>query len=138
MPTQFQDAACVPTSPLLRVAALLGGLSGLTGVALLAAAAHLDTTGLLEKAGEMLLFHAPVLFAMGLLSQVRKAPLLGAALLLLVIGLSLFCGDMVMRAEAGHHLFSMAAPSGGIAIMVSWLVFAFAGIGSRPVVSPID
>lgn len=99
---------------------------------LLAAAAHMDTTGLMEKAGEMFLFHAPALIAMGLLAQLRKAPLVLPAMVLLVAGLGLFCGDMLMRALEDTRLFPMAAPTGGMTIIASWGVFALAGVFCGP------
>ncbi|MBO0344649.1 DUF423 domain-containing protein [Roseibium limicola] len=120
-----------PTVFLLRAGLFLGGISGMGGVMLMAAAAHVDTTGLMNQAGEMLMFHAPALAAMGLLAQLRRAPIAALALTVMSIGLALFCGDLVMRAMADHRLFPMAAPSGGMALIISWALFALAGLFCR-------
>ena len=61
----------------------------------------------------MLLFHAAALLA---LAALRAAPVVSTSAafgaLLLVIGLVLFCGDVILGATGGD-LFPMAAPIGG-------------------------
>jgi uncharacterized membrane protein YgdD (TMEM256/DUF423 family) len=42
----------------------------------------------------------------------------------------LFAGDLALRAFVGHHLFPMAAPSGGVVLIVSWLTLAGAALFS--------
>lgn len=121
-----------PTQPLFRAGLILGGLAGAAGVALMAASAHLDDTGLMRLAAEMLLFHAPALLAIAALSQVRKAPLLPVAAILMTCGLILFCGDLVSRAMLGDRLFSMAAPTGGSLMILSWLAILSSVLWIRP------
>jgi uncharacterized membrane protein YgdD (TMEM256/DUF423 family) len=43
-----------------------------------------------------------------------------------VAGSVLFAGDISMRAFAGHRLFPMAAPTGGMLLILGWLVLAAA------------
>ena len=117
-----------PTSRLLRLALVLGGLSGALGVALMAMSAHVDTTGLVKTAAEMLLFHAPALVVMGAVIQVRRAPLLPVALGFLTLGLTLFCGDLISRAFLEQRLFPMAAPSGGLFLIAGWVTVLLASL----------
>jgi uncharacterized membrane protein YgdD (TMEM256/DUF423 family) len=105
-----------------------GGLAGAAGVALSAAAAHTggQDTGI---AASFLVMHAPALLAIGLFARNR---LLAAGGAILLVGLVLFCGDLAMRDFAGSRLFPMAAPIGGSAMILAWLVVAasaFAGGG---------
>jgi uncharacterized membrane protein YgdD (TMEM256/DUF423 family) len=46
----------------------------------------------------------------------------------LVIGASLFSSDIAMRAFAGQRLFPMAAPSGGVILIASWLALAVVAV----------
>lgn len=115
----IQDTS--PTAPLFRAGLILGGLAGAFGVALMAASAHLDDTGLMRLAAEMLLFHAPAFLAAAALAQVRKIPLLPVASTLMTLGLLLFCGDLISRAMTGDRLFAMAAPTGGTLMILSWI-----------------
>jgi len=121
-----------PTSRLLRAGIMGAGLAGACGVTLLALSAHAGTGSLLRTSAEMLLFHAPALLAMGLLSQVRRVPFMPVAFLLMSAGLILFCGDLTRRGIDGSRLFPMAAPSGGVMIIVSWLVLFFSAFHVRP------
>jgi uncharacterized membrane protein YgdD (TMEM256/DUF423 family) len=49
----------------------------------------------------------------------------------LVIGPSLFAGDLSLRQYAGHGLFPLASPTGGTLSIVSWLVLAVAAAWPR-------
>ncbi len=109
------------TSPLLRAALVLSGAFGASGVVLLAWAAHGDTSGLATTAAQMMLFHAPVILALGAISQMRRSFLLTLALVLLTLGLVLFCGDLISRTFTGDRLFPMAAPTGGTLTIAGWV-----------------
>ena len=109
-----------------RVLIVLAGLMGACGVMLAAAAAHLPDAARLAAASSMLLFHA---------SAVPGAvALIGSGIAHLRIGLvaafgfvvaaSLFAGDLTMRQYAGNSLFPMAAPTGGMLLIASWLALA--------------
>lgn len=100
-----------------RLLVLAAGLTGAAGVALSAAAAHAGG-GNVATAAQFLLFHAPALLALGLLSHARLSHAAGIALL---AGLMLFSGDLLMRHYAGIRLFAMAAPAGGTLMILGWL-----------------
>jgi uncharacterized membrane protein YgdD (TMEM256/DUF423 family) len=57
-------------------------------------------------------------------------PLMLAVLVAWVVGAALFSGDVALRAFAGHRLFAMAAPTGGIILIAAWLALAAAAIGA--------
>ena len=111
-----------------RIAVFLAGLMGAAGVLLAAASAHQPDAARLGSASSMLLFHAPVILAAILLVRQRIAqPVLSAiAISCCVVGATLFAGDLVMRQYADHALFSMAAPTGGTLLIVSWVALALA------------
>ncbi|MFE1601431.1 DUF423 domain-containing protein [Methylobacterium sp. ID0610] len=113
-----------------RLLLALGALAGLLGVALAAAAAHLTNGGNLQTAAQFLLFHAGPLLALAGLAgsgRLRAGPARLAALAL-VLGLALFCGDLSLRALAQVPLFPMAAPGGGILLMLGWGLAAVAAL----------
>ncbi len=107
----------------LRALIVLASLSGLLGVGLSAAAAHI-AGGNLTTAAQFLLFHAPALLALvALITAGVVNPMLGQiAGYVLVLGLILFCGDLSRRAFSGVSLFPRAAPTGGILLMIGWLM----------------
>jgi uncharacterized membrane protein YgdD (TMEM256/DUF423 family) len=101
---------------------------GAGGVGLAAAAAHAAPASGLEGAAYLMLFHAvAVLGAASLIHQkLLWQPLGLIAMASFVVGSVLFAGDISMRAFAGHRLFPMAAPSGGMLLILGWLVLAAA------------
>jgi uncharacterized membrane protein YgdD (TMEM256/DUF423 family) len=106
----------------------LAGLMGAAGVVLAAASAHAGSAIRLDSAGYMLLFHASALVS-GVVALDRGLlwrPLGLVALAGFVVGSTLFAGDLALRAFAGSRLFPMAAPTGGIILIASWLVLAVA------------
>jgi uncharacterized membrane protein YgdD (TMEM256/DUF423 family) len=112
-----------------RALIVLASLSGLLGVGLSAAAAHV-TGGNLTTAAQFLLFHAPALLALAALIAVGAvSPILGQiAGYVLVLGLVLFCGDLSRRAFSGVALFPRAAPAGGIVLMIGWLLVGISAL----------
>jgi uncharacterized membrane protein YgdD (TMEM256/DUF423 family) len=111
---------------------VIAGLMGAGGIILAAIGAHAAPHAGLDGAAYMLLFHAvAVLGAAALMQQgLLWRPLALAALIAWVAGASLFSGDIALRAFAGHRLFPLAAPSGGIILILSWIGFAGAAIGA--------
>jgi uncharacterized membrane protein YgdD (TMEM256/DUF423 family) len=99
--------------PLMTLAALAGAL----GVAAAARGQHGNEADL-SIAANMLLLHAPVLLVLSLVAGRR---VLQIAAYVLVVGLVLFAGDLAMRAELGHALFPLAAPLGGIGLILGWV-----------------
>lgn len=106
-----------------RILIVLASLSGVLGVGLSAAAAHI-TGGNLGTAAQFLLFHAPALLALVALTVAGALhpTLAQVAGYVLVLGLILFCGDLSRRAFAEQPLFPRAAPTGGILLMIGWLL----------------
>lgn len=111
----------------LRSASLLvAGLMGLAGVAMAAAASHGADPRLMAGASAMCLAHAPALVALyAAWPTMRTAPL---AALLLMGGTALFAGDLLFRHAAGHGLFPMSAPTGGVIMMTGWLAAALGAL----------
>jgi uncharacterized membrane protein YgdD (TMEM256/DUF423 family) len=116
----------------LAIILLLAGLMGAGGVVLAAADAHVATGAGLAGAAYMLLFHAAALvggtalYAQGVLWR----PLLIAVLIAWIVGAALFSGDVALRTFAGHRLFPMAAPTGGMVLIAAWLALAAAAIAA--------
>jgi len=48
-----------------------------------------------------------------------------------VVAAALFAGDLTLRQYAGHSLFPMAAPTGGMLLIASWLAVAVAAAWPR-------
>ncbi|MER9601433.1 DUF423 domain-containing protein [Mesorhizobium sp. M0243] len=103
-----------------RILVLAGGLCGGAGVALSAAAAHLGGA-FVGTAASFLLMHAPVFLAAGLLGANR---MLRIGSLILLVGLLLFCGDLLARDFIGSRLFPLSAPIGGTLLIAGWLAIA--------------
>ncbi|HZH08744.1 MAG TPA: DUF423 domain-containing protein [Microvirga sp.] len=116
-------------SPAARLLIALAGLSGALGVALSAAAAHI-TGGNLATAAQFLLFHAPGLLALAALiaAGAVQPTLAQLAGYVIVLGLTLFCGDLSRRAFSGMALFPKAAPTGGILLMLGWVLVAVSAL----------
>ena len=111
---------------------LLAGLMGAGGVALAAADAHAAPGAGLAGAAYMLLFHAAALVGGAALHAqgVLWRPLLFAVLIAWIVGAALFSGDVALRAFAGHRLFPMAAPTGGVILIAAWLALAVAAVAA--------
>jgi uncharacterized membrane protein YgdD (TMEM256/DUF423 family) len=113
----------------LFVIAGLAGLLGAAGVGAAAASAHLVGGQLLETAATFLMIHSAAVLAIAALAlraQRAAAVIFALAGALLILGMSLFCGDFAMRALASHALFPMAAPGGGTLLMAGWLAAGIA------------
>ncbi|MCZ8548084.1 DUF423 domain-containing protein [Mesorhizobium qingshengii] len=108
-----------------RILILAAGLCGAAGVALSAAAAHLGGA-FVSTAASFLLMHAPVFLATGLLGANR---ILRVGSLVLLVGLLLFCGDLLARDFLGSRLFPLSAPIGGTLLIAGWLVIAASALG---------
>ena len=119
----------------LRILIILAGVMGADGVILAAASAHQPDATRLAAASSMLLFHATAVLAIVALAERGLIHLrIGiAAAFGFVIAAALFAGDLTLRQYAGHSLFSMAAPTGGTLLIVSWLALAVAAAWPRRV-----
>ena len=109
----------------------LAGLMGAGGVVLAAAGAHAAPGAGLDSAAYMLLFHAAVLGGAALMQQgVLPKPWTVIVLAGWVLGAALFSGDVALRVFAGHRLFPLAAPAGGIILIGAWLALAIAAVAA--------
>jgi uncharacterized membrane protein YgdD (TMEM256/DUF423 family) len=115
---------------MLSLFLVLAAIFGAAGIALAAAGAHAAPSSGLESAANILLFHAlailggTALLLEGMLSrQLALVALAGWAL-----GTILFSGDVALRVFLGHRLFPMAAPTGGLILILAWLVLAAAAL----------
>ena len=118
---------------LFRILIALAALMGAAGVALAAASAHQPDATRLAAASSMLLFHAAAVLTAVLLVERRIIhERIGlAAAVGFVAAAGLFAGDLTLRQYAGHGLFPMAAPTGGMLLIVSWLILAAAALWPR-------
>jgi uncharacterized membrane protein YgdD (TMEM256/DUF423 family) len=116
-----------------RLLGAAAGLAGVLGVALSAAAVHSGAGQTLETAARFLMFHAPALLGIAaLVAAGLVRPALGRlAGFGLVVGLVLFSGDLAVRAFYGVPLFPMAAPTGGVVLMLGWLLAGAAVVFPR-------
>ena len=116
----------------LTILVVLAGLMGAGGIILAAAGAHAAPGAGLDSAAYMLLFHATAVLGGAALVQqgLLWRPIMLVVLVAWVIGAVLFSGDIALRALAGHRLFAMAAPTGGIILIAAWLGLAVAACGA--------
>jgi uncharacterized membrane protein YgdD (TMEM256/DUF423 family) len=101
---------------------LIAGLLGAAGVAAAALAAHGGYGESLAIASYFALIHATLAIALlrapSLISQIAAG--------LVILGALLFCGDLSLRALAGHALLPMAAPTGGFFMIAGWIISGIA------------
>lgn len=106
--------------------AALAGLVGAAGVALAAIGAHHSSNPNVTTAAHFLLFHAPALLALcAIAREPRRLGLLFAGSLI-ALGVTLFSGDLALRALVRVTPVPMAAPTGGILMILGWLGAAVA------------
>jgi uncharacterized membrane protein YgdD (TMEM256/DUF423 family) len=116
----------------LTILIALAGLIGAAGVILAAAGAHAAPHAGLDSAAYLLLFHAAAVLGGAALTQqgLLWRPLALAVLIAWIAGAALFSGDVALRAFAGHRLFAMAAPTGGVILIAAWVGLFAAAIGA--------
>ncbi len=116
-----------------RLHLVLAALMGFAGVALLAAAAHIAGTANVQTAGQMLLFHAPVVIGATAARRTGHLHDLLAriALSAIILGAALFAADLARRGFAGAALFPRAAPIGGWLMLGGWLGLAIAAVSTK-------
>jgi uncharacterized membrane protein YgdD (TMEM256/DUF423 family) len=111
------------------IIATVAALQGAAGVALAAAAAHVDANPLLSTASQFLTLHAAA--GLGLAALARTAPpfprFLAGAAFALQAGVTLFSADLAARVYLGGKLFPFAAPMGGSLTILAWLALAVWG-----------
>ena len=105
------------------------GLAGAVGVGLAATGAHRADLAALTPAAQFLIMHAAAAVAAAAFATRATHP--GAfllAALVLLVGVTLFSGDISARTFWGNRLFPMAAPIGGTTMIIGWLILSGAGI----------
>ena len=107
-----------------RIAIVIAGLLGATGVAAAAASSHAGAA-LLGPYALVALTHAPALLAIALtpLSRIFKA-----GLAVLALGATIFCVDLGARYLFGGPPVPMLAPIGGVSLVAGWLLVGIAGV----------
>jgi uncharacterized membrane protein YgdD (TMEM256/DUF423 family) len=110
----------------------LAGLMGAAGIMLTAAAAHSKPGAGLDSAGYLLLIHAVAVLAgcAALRFGLVLRPLGLIVLWGFVAGAALFAADVAARAYLGGRLFPFAAPTGGMIMILSWLVLIAAALAA--------
>lgn len=111
-----------------RTLLVLTGLYGACGVALAAWASHSGGGEILMKAAQFLLLHAAAMLAVAL-APLQRSLLAGASIL--GLGVLLFSGDLALRQIANLKPWSMAAPTGGMLMILGWLWISVAGFTMR-------
>lgn len=104
-------------------------LAGAAGVALAAVGAHGgDTTGLTTPAHFLIMHAAAALGAVAVALRADRACIFLLGGLVMLLGVTLFSGDIAWRTLQGGRLFPMAAPIGGSTMMLGWVIVAVAGL----------
>ena len=80
-------------------------------------------------AATFLMIHAAAVAGLSASAPPRRGLLLAASLI--VLGALLFSGDIAMRALSGTTLWRMAAPTGGMVLILGWLWLAGAALVGR-------
>lgn len=111
-----------------RFLVLLAGLYGAAGVALAAAAAHVDVNQSLAIAAQFAMIGAAALAGIAALGVATGrgwsfADIAGG---ILALGTLLFSGALAARVLLDTSIFPMAAPTGGTMLIAGWLVLALA------------
>jgi len=102
-----------------RFFAAAGGLFGAAGIAAYAASHHAG--GYYGNFAPILLGNAPIFIALALTKTSAFLPRLAG--LLIFLGGLLFTLAMLSLQYWGHHPFPYAAPIGGMAMILGWLLF---------------
>jgi uncharacterized membrane protein YgdD (TMEM256/DUF423 family) len=113
----------------IRWAVAAAGLVGAAGIAAAAAAAHGSEARFLGAASAICLANAPALLVLGIAGRRLRLGVLGVALL--TLGTVLFSGDLALRSLIGAGLFPMAAPTGGVLMIIAWLMIALGVVFPR-------
>jgi uncharacterized membrane protein YgdD (TMEM256/DUF423 family) len=114
---------------LAAVLLIYAGLCGAAGVGLAAAGAHGNDMSALTSPAYFLIMHAAA--AAAIIAAATRAEHPGAfllAALVLLVGVTLFSGDIAARTLWAVRLFPMAAPIGGSTMIIGWLLLSVAGV----------
>jgi uncharacterized membrane protein YgdD (TMEM256/DUF423 family) len=111
-------------APLLIL--FVASLQGSCGVALAAAAAHVESSANIATASQFLMLHAAAGLALGAIASLNfaRAQWCVGAAFALQAGVTLFALDLTCRTFLGTRLFPYAAPIGGSLTIASWLALS--------------
>jgi uncharacterized membrane protein YgdD (TMEM256/DUF423 family) len=108
---------------------IYAGLAGGAGVGLAAAGAHGNDLSALTPPAYFLIMHAAAALAIvAIATRAAHSSLFLIGALVLLVGVTLFSGDIAMRTLWATKLFPMAAPIGGTTMIAGWLIVSLAGI----------
>lgn len=107
----------------------LGGFCGVVAILASAASSHALNNQYLITISQITMMHAAAFVGLGVAHGITGSRGLAFAILLLFAGVGLFCGDLAQRLFFGDKLFDFAAPTGGMLMMVGWLVVFLTGLG---------
>ncbi|MDX2309578.1 MAG: DUF423 domain-containing protein [Hyphomicrobium sp.] len=110
--------------------AIAAGLIGAAGVVLASVAAHRVPDPALVTAANFLMLHATAVLALSAWSaQSRGAPgWWRVAARLILLGVALFSGAIAAEKVGGFRLFPMAAPIGGMTLILGWIMVSVAAV----------
>jgi len=103
-----------------RLAIIIAGVLGATGVAAAAGATHLGDDHILGSLSQIALTQAPAVLALGLMGGTSL--LTRAATALIGLGALVFSADLAAIHFQGASPLPMAAPVGGSAMILGWLM----------------
>lgn len=112
--------------PLARLALVLAGVLGASGIAAAAASSHAGA----ERLGPyalVALTHAPAILALAL----APPRLSDIPLCVLLFGATCFCLDLAIRHILGTAPIPLLAPIGGVGMMIGWLSISIAAFFPR-------
>ena len=112
-----------------RAVALAGAILALSAVILAAMGSHLfemnGLQGIWKTASNIHLFSSAALLGLAALLVKRGSQSLNWGAWLIVLGTVIFCGSIYLHVITGRT-FSGVTPSGGLLMMVGWLLVIFA------------
>ena len=111
-----------------RLAIAVAGILGATGVTAAAAATHLGDDRVLGSLALIGLTQAPAVLALGLYAG---GGLIRIAAALIGFGALIFCADLAALHLMGASPLPLAAPVGGSAMILGWLVLIPAAVLMR-------
>ena len=103
---------------------------GAAGVGLAAVAAHRIPDPALATAAQMLMIHAVAVLALAAwaVRSRTSAGMWRVAARLILLGVTLFSGDIALRSFYGERLFALAAPLGGSLVILGWVAGGVAAL----------
>jgi uncharacterized membrane protein YgdD (TMEM256/DUF423 family) len=105
------------------------GIAGAAGVALAAVAAHKVDSPALATAATMLTLHAAAAVGVVAISaRTTRARLWTAVAGLMLLGATLFCGEIAFHTFTANAALQALAPVGGTIMIASWALLAIAAL----------